>query len=210
MRNISLWAGCALGSLLVQTALVWGQAPGTGAIQGSVIDPSDRPVPSVSVKIENEATGLSRSVITNASGHFIVAMLPPGEYRSSVNVEGFAESKLRSIPVVVSETSTVHFRLRVATVNTSLEVKADPEMANTQSSSLGRAVDEKALQELPLSNRNFTQILSLSPGVVVGLPDATMLGRGTQDVEANGSKTTANNIQFNGVDANNLSQNSAA
>jgi len=201
---------CALGSFLIQAALVLGQSPGTGAIQGSVVDPSGHPVPNASVAIENEATHFSRSVTTNAAGLFTAAMLPPGEYSSSVKAEGFAESKVGSLPVVVSETSTIQFRLRIATVNTSLEVKADTEMASTQSSSLGRAVDEKALQELPLSNRNFTQILSLSPGVVVGLPDATMLGRGTQDVEANGSKTTANNIQFNGVDANNLSQNSAA
>ena len=210
MRNISMPGACALGSFLIQAALVLGQSPGTGAIQGSVVDPSGHPVPNASVAIENEATHFSRSVTTNAAGLFTAAMLPPGEYSSSVKAEGFAESKVGSLPVVVSETSTIQFRLRIATVNTSLEVKADTEMASTQSSSLGRAVDEKALQELPLSNRNFTQILSLSPGVVVGLPDATMLGRGTQDVEANGSKTTANNIQFNGVDANNLSQNSAA
>lgn len=210
MRNALLRVGCALTPFLIQTALALGQTPGTGAIQGAVIDPSDRPVPNVSVTIENEATDWSRSVITNASGHFTAALLPPGEYRSSVKVEGFAESKLRSIPVVVSETSTIQFHLKIAAVETSLEVKADTEIANTQSSSLGRAVDEKAIQGLPLSNRNFTQILSLSPGVVVGLPDATELGRGTQDVESNGSKTTGNNIQFNGVDANNLSQNSAA
>ncbi|MGA2218361.1 MAG: TonB-dependent receptor [Terracidiphilus sp.] len=210
MRNLSLRAGRILGPLLIQAALVLGQAPGTGAIQGSVIDPSGHPMPNVSVTIENESTHLSRSVMTNAAGVFTAAMLPPGEYRSSVKVEGFAESKVGSLAVIVSETSTVQFRLRMATVDTSLEVQADAEMADTQSSSLGRAVDEKAIEALPLSNRNFTQILSLSPGVVVGLPDATELGRGTQDVEANGSKTTANNIQFNGVDANNLSQNSAA
>jgi len=210
MRNISMSAACVLGSLLIQTILVLGQSPGTGAIQGSVIDPSGHPLPNVSVTIENEATHLSRSVMTNATGVFTAAMLPPGEYRSSVKVEGFAESNVRSLPVVVSETSTIQFRLRIATVDTSLEVKADTEMADTQSSSLGRAVDENSINALPLSNRNFTQILSLSPGVVVGLPDATVLGRGTQDVESNGSKTTANNIQFNGVDANNLSQNSAA
>ncbi|MGD0734878.1 MAG: TonB-dependent receptor [Terracidiphilus sp.] len=210
MRNISLRAACVLVPLLMRVALVWGQAPGTGAIHGSVIDPSGRPVPNVSVTVENEATDVSRSVITDGTGLFTVALLPPGEYRSSVKVDGFAESKLRSIPVVVSETSAIEFHLKLATVDTSVAVTADTEIASTQSSSLGRAVDEKAIEALPLSNRNFTQILSLSPGVVVGLPDATELGRGTQDVESNGSKTTANNIQFNGVDANNLSQNSAA
>ncbi len=137
-------------------------------------------------------------------------MLPPGEYRSSVKVEGFAESRVRSIPVVVGETGTIQLRLKMAAVDTSLEVTADTEMADTRSSSLGRALDRKAIQALPLANRTFTQILSLSPGVVVGLPDATVLGRGTRDVEAIGGKTTADNIQFNGVDANNQSRNSAA
>ena len=199
-----------LGLLLLQTTLVLGQAPGTGAIAGLVMDPAGHPVPNVSVTIENEATAVSRSLTTDGSGRFTAALLPPGEYRSLVKADGFAESRLGSIAVVVSEISTVQFRLRIAAVNTSLEVTAETELADTQSSSLGRAVDEKAIEALPLSNRNFTQILSLSPGVVVGLPDATALGRGTQDVTANGSKTTANNIQFNGVDANNLSQNSAA
>jgi hypothetical protein len=155
MRNTSIPATFALGTFLVQAALVLGQTPGTGAIQGSVTDPSNRPVPNVSVTIENEATASSRSVMTNAAGLFTVTMLPPGEYRSSVKAEGFAESKVRSIPVVVSETSTVQLRLKIATVDTSLEVKADTEMADTQSSSLGRAVDEKAIEGLPLSNRKL-------------------------------------------------------
>ena len=84
------------------------------------------------------------------------------------------------------------------------------ELAQTESSTLGRAVDQQTIEALPLSNRNYTQILSLSPGIVVELPNASALGRGTQDVSANGNKTTGNNIQFNGIDANNLSQNSAA
>jgi hypothetical protein len=127
----------------------------------------------------------------------------------TASAQGFAEARAENVAVVVSETSTLDFRLEIATGTTTIEVTATRELADTESSTLGRAVDEEAIQSLPLANRNFTQILSLSPGVIVGLPDATTLGRGTQNVMANGSKTTANNIQFNGVDANNLAQNSA-
>jgi hypothetical protein len=70
-------------------------------------------------------------------------------------------------------------------------------------------VDDTAIQALPLSNRNYTQILGLSSGVVVPLPTAAALGNGSQNVASNGGKTTANNIQFNGIDANNLAENSA-
>ena len=120
MRRLSWQAGHVLGLLLIQAALLWGQAPGTGAIAGSVIDPSGRPMPNVAVTVENEATDVTRSVITNASGVFTAALLPPGEYRAWVKAEGFADNRVRSIPVVVSETSTIQFRLRIATVDTSL------------------------------------------------------------------------------------------
>ena len=69
-------------------------------------------------------------------------------------------------------------------------------------------MDDTAIQALPLSNRNFTQIMGLSPGVVGALPTPSALRNGSQNVASDGGKTTANNIQFNGVDANNLAENS--
>jgi Carboxypeptidase regulatory-like domain/TonB-dependent Receptor Plug Domain/TonB dependent receptor len=195
--------------LVFLAAIVPAQAPGTGAIEGTVFDPAGRVLAKADITIENEATHVTRSVITNASGTFNAPLLLPGSYSMVVRVEGFEEKDARAVPVVVSETSTVEFHLALAQVGQTVEVAADTEMAQTQSSALGRALDQQAIAALPLANRNYTQILSLSPGVVVALPDATVLGRGTQDVTANGQKTTANNIQFNGVDANNLSQNSA-
>lgn len=189
---------------------LWGQTPGTGAIRGTVFDPSGRLVSNAKVSVQNEATHATRIVATDPSGTFTVPLLVPGRYSLAVKVEGFEERDERSVSVVVSETSILEFRLAIARAGVTVEVTADAEMAQTQSSALGRAVDEEAIEALPLANRNYTQILSLSPGVVVGLPDATTPGRGTQDVTANGNKTTANNIQFNGIDANNLAQNSAA
>jgi hypothetical protein len=194
-------------ALLIASAVA--QTPGTGAIQGTVYDPSGRAVAKARVSIENDATHVSRALTTNADGAFIAPLLVPGSYSLRVKVEGFDEKNAHAVPVIVSETSSVEFHLALAKVGETVEVTADTEMVQTQSSALGRAVDQQSIQALPLANRNYTQILSLSPGVVVRLPDASALGRGTQDVTANGQKTTANNIQFNGVDANNLSQNSA-
>ena len=180
-------------------------------MRGTVLDPDGHAVANATVAIENNATHARRLVLTNGSGEYNAALLSPGDYAATASMAGFADAKGAEIEVVASEISIVDFRLPLAAAPTaSVEVTANHEIADSESSTLGRAVDETAIDALPLSNRNFTQILSLSPGVLVGLPDATMLGRGTQDVTANGQKTTANNIQFNGVDANNLSQNSAA
>ena len=187
---------------------LWAQGPGTGAIAGVVRDPAGLVVANAAVSAVNEATDVTRTTATNAAGAFTIPLLSPGTYAVKVRGAGFAESTLDGVRVVVGETGALDFKLAMEKVGVTLEVDANAEIAQTQSSTLGRAVQEESIESLPLENRNYTQILSLSPGVVVALPNAAALGRGSQNVSANGAKTTANNVQFNGVDANNLAQNS--
>jgi hypothetical protein len=195
---------------LAVTINAFGQAPGTGAISGVISDPSGKVIANAEILTINEATHASRSVLSTALGVFRVPLLPPGTYAVTVKAAGFADQTLSSIPVTVSETSSLNVKLTIAGASTSVQVASTAEMVETESSTLGRAVDQEAVEALPLANRNYTQILGLSPGVLVALPDATALGRDSQNVTSNGAKTTSNNIQFNGIDANNLSQNSAA
>jgi len=210
LRGLRREIGLAAIVLLTCAGVALAQAPGTGAIKGMVYDPSGLAVQNAQVTIVNASTNVIRSATTTSAGVFTVSLLTPGSYLVSVSAPGFESKSSESAKVVVSETTTIEFQLSVAKVGVNVRVDSNTEIAQTESSTLGRAVDENTIEALPLANRNYTQILSLSPGVVVSLPDATALGRGTQDVSANGNKTTANNIQFNGIDANNLSQNSAA
>ena len=201
-------AGITL-ALVLACRLLYCQAPGTGAITGTVYDPAGAVVQQSNIVLKSDSTGAIRTAASNASGAFTFALLPPGSYTVSISATGFVQ-KSATVNVVVAETSVVDFHLPVESASASITVEPTIELAQTESSALGRAVDHQTIEALPLSNRNYTQILSLSPGVVVELPNASALGRGTQNVAANGNKTTGNNIQFNGVDANNLSQNSAA
>ncbi|MEO6803759.1 MAG: TonB-dependent receptor [Granulicella sp.] len=195
--------------IAISTAITLAQSPGTGAITGTVYDPTGLSVSGAQVLVTNEATHSLRYAVTTSSGVFTASLLVPGTYSVAVDVPGFQKETAHAIPVVVSEVSSLAFRLSIAQLGQSVQVVADTEIAQTHSSALGRAVDEQAIMALPLANRNYTQILSLSPGVSVALPDAAELGRGSQNVSANGNKPTANNIQFNGIDSNNLAQNSA-
>ena len=197
------------GALALACTVSRGQAPGTGAITGTVYDPAGSVIQQARVELKSDATGAIRSAASNGAGVFSFALLSPGSYTVSASATGFA-LKSATVNVVVAETGVVDFHLSIGNAATSVTVEPVIELAQTESSTLGRAVDHQTIEALPLSNRNYTQILSLSPGVVVELPNASALGRGTQNVAANGNKTTGNNIQFNGVDANNLSQNSAA
>ena len=191
-------------------AALLGQTPGTGAISGIVYDPAGKVVSNASVEARDESTRVARSVTTTQEGLFRVPLLPPGSYTVSVTAQGYAVNTSQPIRVVVSETSSLSITLALASTSTSVLVNGNSRLVNVESSTVGGLVDETAIQALPLSNRNYTQILGLSPGVIVDLPDASELGRGTQNVASNGATPTANNIQFNGIDANNLAENSAA
>ena len=206
LRNITIWAMC----LLVLTVKVLGQTPGTGAISGVVYDSSGRVIGNAGVVALNEATHASRSAVTTAEGVFRVPLLSPGTYTVSVTATGFIEQTSKPIPVTASETSSLNMTLAVAGAASSVQVASDAETVQLESSTLGGLVNDRAVQALPLSSRNFTQIMGLAPGVEADLPTATALGSGTQKVASNGATPTANNIQFNGVDANNLVESSAA
>ena len=208
-RNLQIFlAPLAAVVLLAATALT--QTPGTGAVSGSVSDPAGKVVVNAEVRAVSASTGVSRSAMTSADGSFELPLLAPGAYAVSVRAAGFAESAPAAVTVTASQWTSLAFRLSVQSVGESVRVTASTQNAQLESSTLGGTVDETAIQSLPLSNRNFTQILGLAAGVVVDLPNATALGSGTQNVASDGATPTDNNIQFNGIDANNLAENSAA
>jgi len=208
--SVRLRIAVAITGLVGLISLTPCQTPGTGAIAGIVFDPAATAVGDATVTIVNTQTHQSRSVVSSAQGFFQIALLAPGQYTVSSTAPGFAISQLNSVQVAASQTTSVRLILAVASGSMTVQVNGATEEVELASSTLGGLVDETAIRSLPLSNRNYTQILALSPGVVVDLPNATALGSGTQNVASNGATPTANNIQFNGIDANNLSENSAA
>lgn len=186
------------------------QTPGTGAIAGTVTDPSGAVLSRAKAMVVSVDTGFARVATTSAEGTFRVPLLSPGSYIVSAEASGFEKMQMRSVHVGASATVNVELKLVIGTKGETVEVSGFASMAQTESSTLGGVVNETAIRTLPLSSRNYTQILGLSPGVIADLPTATVLGNGTQNVAANGATPTANNIQFNGIDANNLQENSAA
>lgn len=197
-------------TLLFNNYMGSAQSPGTGAISGVVLDPANRAVSNAEVTVVNQDTHASRQVQTATEGFFRVALLAPGLYSVAVSSPGFTGSSKTEITVEPGETSSVSLSLTIAPTRTDVQVNGASDRTELEGSTLGGLVDDTAMQSLPLSSRNYTQIIGLSPGIVADLPTATALGNGTQNVASNGATPTANNVQFNGIDANNLQENSAA
>ena len=182
----------------------WGQSAATGQIAGNVTDPSKAVLPQANVTATNEATSSTRSVKTNGDGDYAIPLLPPGNYSVTVEASGFRKQTFPHVLVEVASTATVNVRLQVGGANETVSIEAGVELLQTESATNGGLVDDKTVPALPLSSRNYTQILDLSPGVSGSVPNAGSLGKNSVDVFVNGGRIMDNSYQMDGQDVGNM------
>jgi hypothetical protein len=197
--------------LLVTSASAYGQTAETGALAGTISDPTGAVVAGATVEVTSQANGQTRTAISQANGRYVAALLPPGVYRIAVRNTGFKENIEEGIHVDVSVTTTLDVVMQLGEVSEKITVTATPLMTDVESSTLGRVVNENAVEGLPLVTRNYTQIIGLSPGVEAPVTNATELGRGSGGVSptqttaglfVNGARSYDNNFQMNGISVN--------
>jgi outer membrane receptor protein involved in Fe transport len=197
LRGIAL--ALLAGSLLAQTS---------GTITGSVTDTSNALIPGVKVSARLHGVDQTWETVTNTAGQYAFPFLPPGEYEIEFRLQGFATTVVETA-LNVTERIAVDAKLQLSAAKETVKVSASGDLLQTQAFTLGRAVGGDAILQLPLSTRNFTQLLTLSPGASSALNNAGALGRGTQIISASGARTTSIAIQIDGVDAINIHTNSA-
>ncbi|MGD0136820.1 MAG: carboxypeptidase-like regulatory domain-containing protein, partial [Bryobacteraceae bacterium] len=198
----SCWLVPAL--LIALAASLAAQSAGTGALTGTVTDPTGAIVPGVSVVLVSLETNQARTVATGGDGSYKFALLPPGNYRLRFSASGFKTAEVPSVTVNVTETPVLDRTLEVGAQSEQVTVEATAEVLQTASSTLGTTVGSQTVTELPLSSRNYTQILALSAGTNSGANNATAFGKGTQDMSVNGNDPGQNSFQMDGVNINNF------
>lgn len=183
-------------------AQAFAQGGATGAITGTIQDPSGAVVASAEVRITNQETGvLERNVTSGADGSFTAPLLPAGEYTVSVQKAGFAESSFRDIVVRVTETTRLIAKLKTQAVQQQVEVQAEVQEVDTTDATTGQAIESSTIKNLPLATQNFQQLLTLSSGAQGELNAASQLGRGNVRIEVNGQREDNNNYQIEGISA---------
>jgi Carboxypeptidase regulatory-like domain/TonB dependent receptor len=194
----------AVCATLMNIPVVLAQTADTGALAGTITDPSGGAVPDAAIKVVNVATGDTHDFASQSNGGYLAPLLLPGTYRMEVSKTGFKTAVLNGIAVSVTETGTTNVRLQVGEMSQSVTVNAQADILQTTSPALGHVTDERTIENLPLVTRNYTQILGLSPGVSADVNDAAALGSGTALFSAHGEVQTDNNFQMNGLGANDL------
>ncbi|MEX2263494.1 MAG: carboxypeptidase-like regulatory domain-containing protein [Bryobacteraceae bacterium] len=193
--------------LLLFSGLAWAQTGPTGGLSGTVTDPADSAVPDAAVEVKNTGTGLSRKVKTNAEGYWEVRFLPTGRYQVQVEASGFQKLIQTDLLVEAAVLTSVPARIQVGSVREAVTVLAEVPLVASNTATTSRQIDTRELLQVPTATRSFTHLLSAEPGVSADLPPALVNGTGNISPSVNGLRTTSNSLQFNGIDATNLSSN---
>ncbi len=138
----------------------------TGAINGTVTDPSEAVIVNAVVSVTNTATGAVRKLTTRNEGTYWFENLVPGEYEVRVEAQGFT-TQLRIVVVQVGNTTTNNFEMSVGVASQNVEVTGGAPILNTTDSGLGGVVTQTQVENLPLNGRSFLSVAGLQPGVVV-------------------------------------------
>jgi hypothetical protein len=182
--------------------LAFAQGGATGAITGTVQDPSGAFVANADVRITNQDTGvLERTVKTEPDGSFTAPLLPVGRYVVKVQAPGFAEGKFANVAVRVTETTRMIAKLSTQSVQQKIEVQAEVQTVDTTDATTGQAIDTNTIRALPLATQNFQQLLTLSTGAQSELNAAAQLGRGEVRIQVNGQREDNNNYLIEGISA---------
>jgi Carboxypeptidase regulatory-like domain/TonB dependent receptor len=199
-----------IAGLLTVSACKCVFAQTTGRISGVVTDPTGGVVVDANIQAMSHATNLTWQTLTDQAGNYSFNLLPPGLYRIEATATGFSTAVFAGVLVRITEATLVDITLKVGSrTETVLVEDNSPPFLQKDGPQLGAVVDSQGVANLPLASRNFTQILTLSPGTATYLPDSTAVGRNTQAISVNGARVTQNFFQLNGVDATTLGTNGA-
>jgi hypothetical protein len=151
-------------AMLATGQRVFGQGA-TGAINGSVRDPSGAAIPQASVVLQNVATGMRRVALTDNTGEYVFPDVIPGRYTIQINKAGFKTVSEPPFQLNVNETSTHNFTMTLGSTRQTVTVTAAAIHIEATTAELGTAIQQTEVNNLPLNGRNFTQLLELTPGV---------------------------------------------
>jgi hypothetical protein len=178
-------------------------AQDTATLTGTIRDNTGAVIPNASVTLKNSATGIVHELKTNSSGEYVAAALPPGQYNLSVSVAGFRKYQADGVILRVAQNARIDVTMRVGNSHEEVTVHGEGlAQVNTESSELGGTITGKELTQLQLNGRNFTQLITLVPGVSnqTGQDEGVVGVEGSISYSVNGGRTEYNNWEVDGGD----------
>src|SRR5581483_3233414 len=206
-----LWTALFCSSVMFLCPLVYGQA--NGSFSGTVTDKTGSVVSGAKVTVTSQGTGVARESTTDNSGHYLVPLLPVGDYTLRVESAGFQTVEQKNARLQLDESREVNFSLAPASVTEKVEVNASEVAVDTTNATLGQVITSQQVAELPLNGRDFVQLATLTPGTVQetnpnsffnGGPSSEVSARGSYSLSVGGSRASSTDWLYDGNDNNEL------
>jgi outer membrane receptor protein involved in Fe transport len=198
IRSMLLTAMFFIAGLIGETN-AFGQ---TAQVTGRVSDQAGAVVPGAQIIVTNVDTGLSRESVSNNEGYFTIPLLKPGEYRITVKKDGFKPLIQSGVTLQVEQVMRLDYTLEAGALNETVSVTAGGAAAlDTETSSLGKVVDQQRIQNLPLLGRNPYSLVALVPGArpSAGLNDLPVDQISQSFVSINGARGNQNEYLLDGA-----------
>lgn len=138
---------------------------GRGSMFGTVTDASGAGVPGAQVTIVQVQTNQTVQVKSGSDGGYSAPALPVGPYRVEAEAQGFKRAVRSEIVLNVDQRAQIDFQLEVGTQSESINVESAAPLVDTGSATVGKVIENKRIQELPLNGRNALALVLLTPGV---------------------------------------------
>src|SRR5262249_19327367 len=157
-----------------------------------ITDKSKGALPGATVTVTHLRTGMSRTVVADEAGRYIVLSLPAAPYGVRAERPGFAPTLLKQVSLEVAQTLDVYIELKVSALEEKVVVADDAPMIERDSVELGSRLDSQRLVELPINGRDFTRFSLFAPGAVA--TQGTIIG-----ITFNGLHFTHNSYSIDGI-----------
>jgi hypothetical protein len=143
----------------------WGQEA-RASLGGKVTDPQGAVIPSASVVVISDDTGVKQKATTNPQGNRLVQFLIPGHYSFTVTVPGFEQAELHDITLLTADHKQADVKLEIGAATQQIQVTAEAPLIDTTSATSGTVVSPQEIREMPTSSRLPTLFATFSPGVM--------------------------------------------
>ena len=137
----------------------------TASINGTVRDSSGAVIQNAAIVLRNTQTSVEKSTVSNASGVYSIFDINPGQYTIKATASGFGVNEVPLLTLTVGQIATIDFSLTVGKQELTVTVESALPQLEVSNASLGTVISEKDVEDIPLNGRNFTQLLTLTPGV---------------------------------------------
>jgi hypothetical protein len=191
--------------VFLSAGITWGQVT-TGTISGDVKDIRGAAVPGTEIVALNVETGISRTVQSDATGHYTVPSLNLGNYRVTATHEGFKTEVRSGIELTVGREAMVDLSLSVGALLQTVDIAGEAPLVESTTASLGSLVDVRTIRALPLNGRSYDQLALLQQGVVLTSPGPTggaaySFGTGKR-FSVGGQRPVSNSFLLDGTNVN--------